>query len=195
MAALVMTVPSIPSRSSPERASLDEALRRCAAGDKAALRAIYDLEAPRMLGVAIRLLRRRALAEEAVHDTFVQVWQRASTFDASRGDARSWLYAVLRNRALNILRGETRTDLVEDFEPMGLVSDDESPEALTLRLSDAGALKRCLERLEPARKQAILLAYVHGLSHGELAGRLGVPLGTMKSWIRRSLLALRECMA
>ena len=179
----------------PERASLDEALRRCAAGDKAALRAIYDLEAPRMLGVAIRLLRRRALAEEAVHDTFVQVWQRASTFDASRGDARSWLYAVLRNRAINVLRGETRTDLVEDFEPMGLVSDDESPEALTLRLSDAGALKRCLERLEPTRKQAILLAYVHGLSHGELAGRLGVPLGTMKSWIRRSLLALRECMA
>jgi RNA polymerase sigma-70 factor (ECF subfamily) len=195
MAALVMTAPSIPAFSSSERASLDEALRRCAAGDKAALRAIYDLEAPRMLGVAIRLLRRRALAEEAVHDTFVQVWQRASTFDASRGDARSWLYAVLRNRALNILRGETRTDLVEDFEPMGLVSDDESPEALTLRLSDAGALKRCLERLEPTRKQAILLAYVHGLSHGELAGRLGVPLGTMKSWIRRSLLALRECMA
>ncbi len=197
MVASLMATPLTASGSgrAPERASLDEALRRCAAGDKAALRAIYDLEAPRMLGVAIRLLRRRALAEEAVHDTFVQVWQRASTFDASRGDARSWLYAVLRNRALNILRGETRTDLVEDFEPMGLVSDDESPEALTLRLSDAGALKRCLERLEPTRKQAILLAYVHGLSHGELAGRLGVPLGTMKSWIRRSLLALRECMA
>ena len=197
MVASLMATPLTASGSgrAPERASLDEALRRCAAGDKAALRAIYDLEAPRMLGVAIRLLRRRPLAEEAVHDTFVQVWQRASTFDASRGDARSWLYAVLRNRALNILRGETRTDLVEDFEPMGLVSDDESPEALTLRLSDAGALKRCLERLEPTRKQAILLAYVHGLSHGELAGRLGVPLGTMKSWIRRSLLALRECMA
>ncbi len=197
MVASLMATPLTASGSgrAPERASLDEALRRCAAGDKAALRAIYDLEAPRMLGVAIRLLRRRALAEEAVHDTFVQVWQRASTFDASRGDARSWLYAVLRNRALNILRGETRTDLVEDFEPMGLVSDDESPEALTLRLSDAGALKRCLERLEPTRKQAILLAYVHGLSHGELAGRLGVPLGTMKSWIRRSLLVLRECMA
>ena len=197
MVASLMATPLTASGSgrAPERASLDEALRRCAAGDKAALRAIYDLEAPRMLGVAIRLLRRRALAEEAVHDTFVQVWQRASTFDASRGDARSWLYAVLRNRALNILRGETRTDLVEDFEPMGLVSDDESPEALTLRLSDAGALKRCLERLEPTRKQAILLAYVHGLSHGELAGRLGVPLGTMKSWIRRSLLSLRGCMA
>jgi RNA polymerase sigma-70 factor (ECF subfamily) len=179
----------------PERTSLDEALRRCAAGDKAALRTIYDLEAPRMLGVAIRLLRRRSLAEEVVHDTFVQVWQRASTFDSTRGDGRTWLYAVLRNRAINVLRGETRTDLVEDFEPMGLVSEDESPETIALRLSDTGALKRCLERLEPVRKQAILLAYVHGLSHGELAGRLGVPLGTMKSWIRRSLLVLRECMA
>ncbi len=178
-----------------ERGGLDEALRGCAAGDRAALRAIYDLEAPRMLGVALRLLRRRPLAEEAVHDTFVQVWQRASTFDAARGHARTWLYAVLRNRALNILRGESRTDLVEDFEPMGLVSDDESPETIALRLSDTGALKRCLERLDPARRQAILLAYVHGLSHGEIAGRLGVPLGTMKSWIRRSLLSLRECMA
>ncbi len=148
-----------------------------------------------MLGVAMRLLRRRALAEEAVHDTFLQVWRKADSFDPARGDARSWLYAILRNRALNILRGETRTDLVEDFEPMGLTSQEENAEAVMLRLSDAGSLKRCLERLEPTRRQAITLAYIHGLSHGELAGRLGVPLGTIKSWIRRSLLALRECMA
>jgi RNA polymerase sigma-70 factor (ECF subfamily) len=179
----------------PARPDLDDALRRCAAGDRAALRAIYDAEAPRMLGVAMRLLRRRSLAEEAVHDAFVQIWQRAASFDPARGGERSWIYAVLRHRALNILRGETRTDLVEDFEPFTLVSEDESPEAIVSRLSDAGALRRCLERLEPLRRQAVLLAYVQGLSHGELAGRLGVPLGTMKSWIRRSLLALRECMA
>jgi RNA polymerase sigma-70 factor (ECF subfamily) len=84
---------------------------------------------------------------------------------------------------------------VEDFEPMGLTSEDESPEAITMRLSDTSTLKRCLEVLDPPRRQAILLAYVHGLSHGELAGRLGVPLGTMKSRIRRSLLSLQECMA
>jgi RNA polymerase sigma factor (sigma-70 family) len=148
-----------------------------------------------MLGVAMRILRRRALAEEAVHDTFLQVWRKADSFDPARGDARSWLYAILRNRALNILRGETRTDLVEDFEPMGLTSSEENAEAVMMRLSDTGSLKRCLEGLEPARRQAITLAYIHGLSHGELAGRLGVPLGTIKSWIRRSLLALRECMA
>ncbi len=175
--------------------NLNHALGQCARGDRAALRTIYDSEAPRMLGVAMRLLRRRALAEEAVHDTFLQVWRKADSFDPARGDARSWLYAILRNRALNILRGETRTDLVEDFEPMGLVSDEENAETVMMRLSDTGNLKRCLERLEPARRQAITLAYIHGLSHGELAGRLGVPLGTIKSWIRRSLLALRECMA
>jgi RNA polymerase sigma-70 factor (ECF subfamily) len=164
-------------------------------GDRAALRAIYDSEASRMLGVAMRLLRRRPLAEEAVHDTFMQIWQKAGSFDPSRGNGRTWLYAILRNRALNILRGESRTDLVDDFEPMGLVSEEEDAEAVMLRLSDAGSLKRCLERLEPSRRQAITLAYIHGLSHGELAGRLGVPLGTAKSWIRRSLVSLRECLA
>ena len=179
----------------PERRDLDDALRRCAKGDRAALRRIYDLEAGRMLGVATRLLRRRSLAEEAVHDTFMQVWQRADSFDPLRGNARTWLYAVLRNRALNILRSEYRTDLVEDFEPLGLVTDEEGPEAAMLRLSDAGRLKTCLEQLEPKRRQAITLAYIQGLTHGELAGRLGVPLGTVKSWIRRSLTVLRECLA
>jgi RNA polymerase sigma factor (sigma-70 family) len=178
-----------------ESLDLDAALRRCAAGDRAALRAIHDAEAPRMVGVALRLLRRQALAEEAVHDAFVQIWQRAASFDPARGQARPWLYAVVRNRALNILRGEARTDLVDDFEPMGLASEEDDPESIVARLSDAGALRRCLERLEPARRNAIVLAFVHGLSHGELAGRLGMPLGTLKSWIRRSLLVLRECMA
>ncbi len=179
----------------PSAFDLNHALRGCARGDRTALRVIYDSEAPRMIGVAMRLLRRRALAEEAVHDTFLQVWNKADSFDPARGEARSWIYAILRNRALNILRGETRTDLVDDFEPMGLVSEEENAEAVMMRLSDTGSLKRCLERLEPARRQAITLAYIHGLSHGELAGRLGVPLGTIKSWIRRSLVSLRECMA
>lgn len=170
------------------------ALRACAAGDRSALRALYDREAARMLGVAMRLLRRRALAEEAVQDAFVQIWRKASSFDPSRGDARTWIYAVLRNRALNILRGESRTDLVDDFTSMALQSEEDDPETLVSKLSEAGALRRCLEGLEADRRQAIVLAYVHGLTHGELAGRMGVPLGTAKSWIRRSLGSLRECL-
>jgi len=174
---------------------LADALRRCAMGERSALRAIYDAEAQRMVGVAMRLLRRRALAEEVVHDAFMQVWQRAATFDPARGEAHTWLYAVLRHRALAVLRTEARVDLVDDFEPLGLESEEEDAEAVVLRLSEASALKRCLDRLDPARREVIVLAYVHGLTHGELAGRLDVPLGTMKSWIRRSLLHLRECLA
>lgn len=174
---------------------LDRALLACARGERDGLRALYDAEAPRMLGVAMRMLRRQALAEEAVQDAFVQIWRRADSFDPARGGARTWIYAVLRNRVLNILRGENRTELVEDFEPMGLASGEEDPEAAIARLSEVGALRRCLQQLEPHRRRLVVLAYMHGLSHGELAGRHGVPLGTMKSWLRRSLLALRECMA
>ncbi len=174
---------------------LAAALRRCAVQDQAALRLIYDREASRMLGVALRLVRRRAVAEEVVHDTFLLVWRRAASFDPARGDARAWLYAILRHRALSILRGEGRTDLVEDFEPMGLVSDAEAPDAAVERLSEGSRLRRCLEGLDQKRRNVMVLAYVQGLSHGELAGRLGVPLGTVKSWIRRSLVALKECMA
>ncbi len=94
-----------------------------------------------------------------------------------------------------MLRGESRTDLVDDFEPMGLASEDADAEHVVISLSENTALRRCLERLEPLRRHAIVLAYARGLSHGELAGRLGVPLGTAKSWIRRGLLSLRECLA
>lgn len=175
--------------------SCEAALAGCARGERAALHAIYASEAGRMLGVARRILKRDALAEEAVHDSFVQIWRQAGSFDPARGSARTWIYAILRHRALNILRGETRTDLVDDFEPMGLTSDEESPEAAMLRLSESGRLRACLERLEAPRRSALLLAYVNGLTHGELAGRFGVPLGTMKSWVRRALLSLRECLA
>jgi RNA polymerase sigma-70 factor (ECF subfamily) len=173
---------------------IERALALCAAGDRAALRAIYQSEAPRMLGVARRLLRRPALAEEAVQDAFVLIWRNAATFDPARGAARSWIYAVLRHRALNVLRDERRLETSD--EPVGEDEPDaaESPEDIVARLSDGARLKRCLETLEPKRRDAVVLAFTHGLTHAELAGRLALPLGTIKSWIRRSLISLRECL-
>ncbi|MDB5643940.1 MAG: polymerase subunit sigma [Hyphomicrobiales bacterium] len=179
----------------PAGMSLDDAMRLVARGERAGLRAIYDLEAPAMIGVAMRILRRRDLAEEAVHDCIVQVWRKAASFDSARGQARAWLYTVLRNRALNILRGERSGSSAGEETLLTLESEGETPEACVARLSDAKALRRCLERLEPARRSMIVLAYAQGLTHGELAGKLGLPLGTVKSTIRRSLSALKECMA
>src|SRR4051812_29596587 len=175
---------------SATEAQVAAAIARCAAGERAALRVIYDIEAPRMIGVARRMLRRQDLAEEAVQDTFMRLWRSARTFDPARGAARSWLYAILRNCALTILRDEGRftadEDIAEEAAPM--------TENALARLPENSALRRCLERLDAKRRAVVVLAYVHGLSHGELAGKLGVPLGTVKSWVRRSLISLQECM-
>jgi RNA polymerase sigma factor (sigma-70 family) len=172
----------------------EAALVACASGNRQAFRAIYEREAPKMLGVAMRLLKRQSLAEDAVQDAFVNIWNKAGSFDPQAGSARGWIYTILRNRALNMLRSEGRLDHQEDFEAMGLASEEDDPEAVILHLSDATALRGCLETLDPQRRSLLVLAYIHGLTQGELAGRLGVPLGTMKSWIRRSLLSLKECL-
>ena len=169
-------------------AQLAAALARCATGERSALQVIYDLEAARMIGVARRILIRRDLAEDAVHDAFVRVWRHAGAFDAHRGSARNWLYAIVRNRALSIHRSEHRYDLSDDVE-----TDIESDHAVT-RLPETSALKRCLEAIERPRRDVVVLAYAHGMSHGEMAARMKLPLGTVKSWVRRSLLSLQECM-
>ena len=173
-----------------------EALRLCAQGDQRALRRIYDREAGVMLGVALRILRRRELAEEAVHDAFVQIWLKASSFsatrDAGRGSGRAWIFAILRNRALNILRDGSREELSDAApEESGAQTD---PEAVLALLHEASRLRQCLEGLEPRRRRGLLLAYTLGMSHGEVAATLGVPLGTAKSWIRRAFLQVQECM-
>jgi len=174
--------------SEADERQLAAALARCASGDKTALRVIYDAEAARMTGVAFRILRRRDLAEEATQDAFVRIWRSAGSFDAARGSARGWLYAVLRNRALTILRDEGRFDSTEDLDAAAI------DEPVVERLPESSALRRCLEALDAKYRSAIVFSYVHGLSHGELAGRLKVPLGTAKSWTRRGMLSLQECM-
>lgn len=171
-----------------------QALMACAAGDKNALRRIYDQECPRMIGVALRMLKRRALAEEAVQDSFILVWRHAARFDPQRGSGLTWIYAILRNRSLSILRDERRIDTASDPISAETASEDDDPEVVMAKLSDAEALKGCLQNLPPPRRGMVLLAFVQGLSHGEIAGRLGMPLGTVKSWIRRSLIALKECL-
>ena len=169
-------------------AQLAAALARCAAGDRAALQMIYAGEAPRMIGVARRILLRQDLAEEAVHDAFMRIWRSAAGFDPHRGSARGWLYAIVRNRALSIHRNEHRYDASDE------TALDIDCEATMTRLPETSALRRCLERIDRPRRDVVVLAYAHGMSHGELAGRMKVPLGTVKSWVRRSLFSLQECM-
>lgn len=170
------------------------ALTRCARGDRLALRVLFDNEAGRMLGIAYRILRRRDLAEEVVQEAFVRIWRNADRYDPELGSARSWLYAIVRNLALNVVRDGRREILIDDSSVDPDRHSPNMPDVLD-QLSDSSALRRCLERLDGNRRASLLLAYVGGFSHGEIAGRLRVPLGTVKAWIRRGLLALRECLA
>lgn len=165
----------------------------CAGGDRTALRRLYDVEAATMLGVATRMLRRRDLAEEAVQDAFLRIWRGAASYRPELGGGRTWVYVILRNRCLTLLRTSGREVSPDDDLP-DVADDAPDPEAVVSLLSDTSLLRRCLETLDERRRGVLLLAYAHGLTHGEIAGKLGVPLGTTKTWIRRSLLALRECM-
>jgi RNA polymerase sigma-70 factor (ECF subfamily) len=175
-----------------EHASL---IAACASGRRESLRALYERESGPMIGAAMRIVRRREVAEEVVHDVFVQIWRHAGSFDPARGKGRAWMFTILRNRAISILRSASRELPTEDDALTSAVEKGAVSEEAYDRLGDGSALKRCLEGLEPKRRAGVLLAYVEGLSHGEIAARLNVPLGTAKAWIRRSLVQLRECLA
>ncbi|MBE7212974.1 MAG: sigma-70 family RNA polymerase sigma factor [Gluconacetobacter diazotrophicus] len=167
-------------------------LRRCGDGDRGAFRELYELHASRLHGVANRLLHQPALAADAVHDAFVQVWQRAGEFDPARGNGVAWITSLVRYRAIDILRRRAREQY--GAEPPEEADPDPDPLDRLDAASDAAALRRCLEELDEGARRAVLLAFDDGLSHSELALRLHAPLGTVKSWVRRALLSLRRCL-
>ncbi|HEX2942866.1 MAG TPA: sigma-70 family RNA polymerase sigma factor [Rhodopila sp.] len=183
--------PAVAATATSESAQL---LLRCARGDQVAFRKLYEFWGARLHGIALRITRQPSLAADATHDAFVQIWQQAGRFDPARGSAEAFLISLVRYRALDIVRRrarETPGDEATDDSP------DETPDALTRLVGSAESvsLRRCLALLEAERRRLILMAFVDGLSHSELAEKLSVPLGTVKSWIRRSLATLRDCLA
>ena len=171
----------------------------CARGDRQALQRLYEREARFLLGVALRIVRQHHRAEDVLHDAFVNIWQRAASFDPSRGEGRGWIYSVVRNVALNMVR-DTAREITLDEGDSAVVDDDAALAAYAsagdpfeLR-ADLGRLHTCLAGLAPARRDCILYAYVEGCSHVEIAERTRTPLGTVKAWIQRGMQSLRECM-
>ncbi len=173
---------------------LTDLLMAVAKGDRAALRAIYVRQSTRLFGVAMAILRDRAAASDVLQEAFLKVWERARQFDPARGNAEAWLGSIVRHAALDVARVRGR-EMPTDDPTLGDTAID--PDALdALLASESGKrLRACLAQLEPKNRRGIVLAFVHGLSHPEVAARLDQPLGTVKSWIRRGLASLRECMA
>jgi RNA polymerase sigma-70 factor, ECF subfamily len=178
-----------------DNSEVEELLRRCAARDESALKALYEGMAPYLLGIMMRILHRRDLAEEALQDVLVKVWQQAHQFDQIKGRALAWVVSIARYRAIDIHRSSRRMvalgadDVLLDERSL-MASDEDSGFALGSPL----ALQKCLELLGVPQKNCVLLAYREGLSQIEISQRVGEPLGTVKSWVRRSLQSLKRCL-
>lgn len=162
-------------------------------GSQAALKRLYELESRRLYGIALRIVRRPEVAADVLQDAFIQVWQNARSFSAERGAGPAWLTGIVRFRALDALRKHSR-EVLSDDPTLG----DGAVEPDVIERIDANAegraLRRCLDALEDNQRRCVLLAFVDGFSHAEIAGRLAAPLGSVKSWVRRGLLALRSCL-
>lgn len=171
---------------------LQRLIRASARRDRAAFAALYAQTSAKLFGIALQILRQREWAEEALQESFVAVWERAGDYDPVRGSAMGWLVTIVRHCAIDQLRRSAA-------RPESRSAADEAlPTLAAAGGADSGAelraLQRCLDELDEQPRQAVLLAYCYGLTRDELAVQLGVPVGTVKSWLRRSLERLQKCL-
>jgi RNA polymerase sigma factor (sigma-70 family) len=179
---------------------LIQLIERIAERDQDALRQLYELSSPRLYGLALRVVSRPELAEDVLQEAYLNVWRIAGDYRRSLSPPMAWLGLVVRSRALDLLRrrasdkadeGET----LAEFHHETIEGRAVDPMDLTDLGQQATALRLCLARLEANQREVVSLAYLRDLSHGELAAQLQLPLGTVKTWIRRGLAQLRGCMA
>jgi RNA polymerase sigma-70 factor (ECF subfamily) len=165
--------------------------------DRAAFRRLYEATSAQLFGFALRVLHKEELAEEAVQDAFVAIWHAAAGYQVHLASPLTWMVTIVRNKALDIRRraladgGDVRVEL-EDADSLADLAA--GPHEQAQRSRDAQALARCMDTLAGRQRQAIGMAYLHDLSHSDVAARLDLPLGTVKTWIRRGLERLRDCL-
>lgn len=186
--------------SSQSDSELINLLDRVGSGDETALKALYDQTSSRLYGLAMRILSQRDWAEDALQETYLTIWRSALDYRASLSPPMAWMGLIVRSRALDIFRrrkseGLHVTQELDEESAQNVQAPTAGPMEMTQSSQQASALHQCLGRLENRQREVVSLAYLRDLSHGELAQQLGLPLGTVKTWIRRGLDQLRLCMA
>lgn len=181
---------------------LTQLLAATAAGDQQSFRKLYEATSSHLFGLLARMLKRQDWAEEALQDCYLRIWQKSESYEPRKGAPLTWLLAIARYRALDLLRMrrpevmEHQTGDDDDEGPSLLDAPDptQDPLARAEEREGIGRLERCMEGLGGEQRNSVLLAYYEGYTHQELAARLKAPLGTVKSWVRRGLAQLRDCL-
>ena len=178
---------------------LETQLAAVARGDRRAFAELYAATSPQLFALLLRMLQRRDWAEEALQDCYVRIWQKSESYSPERGAPLAWLTTIARYRALDLLRGR-RPELTESAfdedqpSPLERADEAQSPEDGAVQREGIGRLENCMKGLHEEQRKSVLLAYYEGYTHTELARRMKAPMGTVKSWVRRGLLQLRDCM-
>lgn len=169
-------------------------------GDRRAFEQLYRQLSPYLFAIALRILRRRGWAEEVLHDTMLAIWQKAGSYDPQLSAPKTWMTTLIRHRAIDYLRLKSNQTSPLETLDIDTLNDDEA-ERLSCSFaeglpstSEARRLADCLDHLPGEQRQSVMLAYYQGLSHNEIAEHLQQPAGTVKSWIRRALAHLKECV-
>lgn len=171
-------------------------LHRAGHGDEAAFARLYEHTAGRLYGVCVHLVGQHEQAEEVLQEAFVRIWHQADSYSSARGGVMTWMISIARYRAIDQLRRRGRRPEAnfEELPERALADGAAGPQESSLLASDADALARCLDTLTETQRRSIQLAFLQGLSHREVCHRLERPLGSVKSWIRRGLEALKRCL-
>jgi len=180
----------------PLAARLAELLAQSALRNQRAFAELYGLTSAKLFGVALRILRRRDWAEEVLQECYVNIWNHAGNYAVQKSAPLTWMTSIVRNRSLDWLRRPQHEATGEEYDIAVEAWRDDSPGPLE-RLaasSEAAALARCLGQLDGKQRQSIMLVFYHGLSHSEVAGHMKQPLGTVKTWVRRGLERLKDCL-
>ncbi len=175
------------------RDDIEDLILKVSLGDRAAFSRLYDATSAKLFGVCLRVLDNRAEAEEALQDVFVKVWHKADRYSVNGYSPMTWLITLSRNAAIDRLRKRKAPSVALD-DAHDLSDDAPTPEAAAVASSEAERLAACLSELEADKSDAVRRAYLNGETYKELAARYGVPLNTMRTWLRRSLISLRTCL-
>jgi RNA polymerase sigma-70 factor (ECF subfamily) len=178
-----------------EIADIENYIAKCALGDRDAFSSLYAATSAKLFGVCLRVLGNSTEAEDALQDVFVKIWRNADRYQVNGLSPMTWLITIARNLSIDRLRSRKTVQGAGLDAINGLASPDPTPEALAIAASEQGQIAACMAELDADRSDAVRRAYLEGETYQELAARYDVPLNTIRTWLRRSLIKLKECLS